>query len=81
MRVNHPRAYVAHYFSPPRGSVASMGNMNKDSDVRVIVIETILAVPGGWFSNGRYVGRSPSKYNTIVGAHAPRRSVHTLRYL
>jgi hypothetical protein len=29
-----------------------MGNMNKDSDMGVVVVETILAVPGVWFSNG-----------------------------
>jgi hypothetical protein len=28
-----------------------MGNMNKDSDMGIVVVETILAVPGVWFSN------------------------------
>lgn len=36
----------------PRVAWHRMGNMNKGFRYRGRVVETILAVPGGWFSNG-----------------------------
>ena len=72
--------------SPPESSMASHGKYEQGFRCRGLVqsnsvVKTILAVPGGWFSIGVISGQSPGKNNTIVGAHAPRRSVHTLRYL